>query len=285
VVGWWTVMLAGRVARKPAAAMGQVRRMPRAGAALLLIGGALVLAGPHVGLVVGGMVLASVGAERTFRRGARRIPVLPLVTLLMLGPAYWLLRTVAGPIGLGVGTLEQVPLSTAAARLLALPLGLVAWAWMGLWPLHGVVRPLTLAPLGAALWLRVATPAVAEGLAHWRPLFVALAVAGLWHAAAAGRLGSVLVALAFAALASLGPQSSAAAALLIAAAFTLELPRPKAGAALVTFEVFRRLGFAASAVGAMLAFMAGLRAEVVLTVLAAVGLAYGYRTASAVIAR
>jgi len=285
VAAWWTLMLGGRVAREPAAAMGHVPRVPRAGTALLLIGGALVLAGPHVGLVIGGMMLASVGAERTFRQGACRIPVLPLVTLLALGSAYWLLRTVAGPIGLGVGTLDQVPLSSAAARLLALPFGLVAWAWMGLWPLHGVVRPVLLAPLGAALWLRVAAPAVAEGLAHWQPLFVALAVAGLWHAAAAGRLASVLVALAFAALASLGPQSSAAAALLIAAAFTLELPRPEAGAALVTVEVLRRLGFAASAVGAMLAFTAGLRAEVVLTVLAAAGLACGYRTTSAVIAR
>ncbi len=207
------------------------------------------------------------------------MPVLPLVTLTLI-PAYWLLHTVAEPLGLGVATLDQVPLSPAAARLLALPFALVTWAWMGLWPLHGAVRPVLLAPVGAALWIRVAAPAVGEGLLHWQPLVVAVAVAGLWHAAADGRLASVLVALGFAALASLRPQAVAAAGLLFGAALTLKLPRPPGGPSLVAFDVLRRLGFATSAIGALLAFMAGLRAEVVLTVLAAAGLAYGYLAAS-----
>ncbi len=296
IAGWWALLLLGRLirlrhgaawldrtllARDPPAPLQGTARVPRAGAGLLLGGGLLVFAGSHAGLVIGGMLLASVGAELVFRRGTRRAPVLLVVTLALV-PVYWLLHTVAGPIGLGLGTLDQIPVSPAAARLVALPLGLVAWAWLGLWPLHGVVSPVLLAPLGAALWLRLAAPVAADGLVHWQPLFVTLAVAGLWHAAAGGRLASVFVGLAFAALGSIGPSSVAAATLLLGAAVTLKLPRPARGAALIAFDALRRLGLAASAIGAMLGFAAGLRAEIVLTVLAAAGLVYGYRTASPV---
>jgi hypothetical protein len=293
VIGWWALLLAGRLlrlraglawldraglARKPPDT-GSVPRVPRAAVGGLALGALLVLFAPHAALLIAGLVLASVGAELTFRRGSRRIPVLPLVTLALL-PAYWLLHTVAGPVGLGTATLDQVPLSPAAARLVALPLGLVSWAWIGLWPLHGAVRPVLLAPMGAALWLRMAEPLAAEGLLHWQPLLVALAVGGLWHAGADGRLASVFVALGFFALASLRPQSAAAAGLLFGAALGFKLPSPAGGVALTAFDVLRRLGFAASAAGAALAFAAGLQAEVVLTVLAAAGLAYGFRAAS-----
>ncbi|MGH7519127.1 MAG: hypothetical protein ACREOC_16965 [Gemmatimonadales bacterium] len=294
VIGWWALLLAGyllrlraglawldrsALARLPPATLGSMPRVPRAAVGVLVLGALLVLFAPHAALVVAGLILASIGAELTFRRGSRRIPVLPLVTLALL-PAYWLVHTVAGPVGLGTATLQQVPLSPAAVRLVALPLGLVSWAWMGLWPLHGAVRPVMLAPVGAALWLRVAEPLAAEGLAHWQPLFVALAVGGLWQAAADGRLASVFVALGFSALASLRPQSAAAAGLLLGAAFVFKLPQPAGGAPRVAFDGVRRVGFAASAAGAGLAFAAGLQAEVVLTVLAAAGLAYGLRAAS-----
>ncbi|MGH7628750.1 MAG: hypothetical protein ACREOF_05070 [Gemmatimonadales bacterium] len=283
-VAWWLLLLAGRLlrlpsalawldravlARRPPATLTGIPRVPRAALGILGFGACLVLFAPHAGLAIGGLVMAALGAELTFRGARRGVPVLPLVTLTLL-PAWWLLHTVAGPVGLRIATLDQVPLSPAAARTVALPFGLVAWAWTGLWPLHGVVRPVLLAPLGAALWFRVAEPVAAEGLAHWQPLFVTLTAAGLWHASANGRLAAVFVALAFVALASLAPPSAPAAGLLLGAALALELPQPLA----------RRLGFAASAAGAGLAFAAGLQAEVVLTVLAAAGLAYGYRAAS-----
>ena len=60
------------LARDQPATLQDTARVSRAGAGLLLVGGLLVLAGPHVALVVGGMLLASIGAELTFRRGARR---------------------------------------------------------------------------------------------------------------------------------------------------------------------------------------------------------------------
>jgi hypothetical protein len=291
---WWVLLLLGRAAgvreragwldrvvlsRQPPQTLGSIPRLRRGAAAALAGGAALVLLAPHLALVVAGMMVASVGAELGFRSG-RRIPVLPLVTLTLL-PAYWLLDTVAGPEGLALANLPALPLSPAAARLVAIPLAMVAWAWMGLWPLHGVVRPVLLAPLGAALWMRVAVPLTAEGLAHWQPLSLGVAAAGLWHAAADGRLASVFVALAFLALASLGPVSVPAAALLLAAAAAFKLPRPRGGPGAAGFELVRRLGFATSAAGAGLAFAAGLRAEVVLTVVAAGGLAYGYVRASA----
>jgi hypothetical protein len=295
VVVWWLLVSAGRLvglrrgvawldrvalARRPPTTLGSLPKVSRARAALLIAGAGLVFIAPHAGLVLAGMVLASVGAELTFRPRSL-LPVLPLITLALL-PAGWLLYTIAGPVGFELATLDQIPLSPAAARLIALPLAVVAWAWMGLWPLHGSVRPVLLAPLGAALWLRVAVPAAPDGLAHWRPLVGAAAVAGLWHAAADGRLASVLVALGFAALASRGPLSAPAAALLLAAAFAFKLPSPGGGLARAGFDAVRRLAFAGSAAGALLAFAAGLRAEVVLTVLAAGGLAFGYRAASPV---
>ncbi len=293
-VAWWLLLLAGRLlrlpsalgwldravlARRPPSTLTGMPQVPRAAIGVLVLGACLVLFAPHTGLAIVGLVMAAIGGELTFRRARRGVPVLPLVTLTLL-PAWWLLHAVAGPVGLRIATLDQVPLSPAAARLVALPLGLVAWAWTGLWPLHGVVRPVLLAPLGAALWLRVAGPVAAEGLAHWQPLFVALAAAGLWQAAADGRLASVFVALAFVALASLGPPSAPAAGLLLGAALAFKLPKPGSGLPLLAFELARRLGFVGSAAGAGLAFAAGLRAEVVFTVLAAAGLACGYRAAS-----
>jgi hypothetical protein len=290
---WWILVGLGRLvrvyqamarldcallARQPPTTLGRVARVSRPAVTLLVLGAALVFLAPLVWLVVLGLILAAVGAEMIFRSGPR-VPVLPVVTLALI-PACWLVQTVAGPMTLRLATLTDVPMSPAAARLVALPLGLVAWAWMGLWPLHGVVRPVLLAPLGVATWLRMAEPMAREGLLHWQPVFVGLAVLGLWHAAGDGRLASVFVALGFSALASLAPMSAAAAALLLAAALAFKLAKPSRAPALLLFDGARRLGFVTSCVGAELAFIAGLGAEAVFTVLAAGGLAYGFRAAS-----
>ncbi len=283
VAAWWALVLGGRLlnARRPPATPGRPSQIRPGGAAALLVGALVVAVAPSAALVMGGMVLAAIGAELTLLPSGRHVPMLFLITLALL-PALWLLYTVAGPIGLATATLGEVPLSPAASRLLALPLGLVAWAWMGLWPLHGVVRSVLVAPLGAALWLRVGLPVSSEGLAHWQPLFAALAVVGLWHAAGTGRLPSAFVALALLALASLGPYSSAAAGLLLAAALGLSLPVASTPRARVAINLVRRLALGVSAGGAGLAFATGLRAEVVLTVLSAAGLAYGYHAAAPV---
>ncbi|HET8622214.1 MAG TPA: hypothetical protein VFM14_01495 [Gemmatimonadales bacterium] len=291
--GWWLLVSIGRVARlgtamtwldrqvlarQPPSTLTATSRVSRVGAVALGIGALLAGLAPDLWLLMLGLVMAAVGAELVFRPG-RRMPVLLIITLLALLPC-WLIDTVAGPVGSRLDTLADVPMSSAAARLAALPLGLVAWAWMGLWPLHGVVQPVMLAPLGALLWLRFAEPVAHEGLAHWQPLFVLLAVVGLWHAAWDGRLGSVLVALGFEALASVASISGLAFAVLLVAAFAFRLPKPSGGAARTAFGAARRLGFVTAGLGAMLAFAAGLGAEVVLTAFAAAGLAYGFRAAS-----
>ena len=54
----------------------------------------------------------------------------------LLLPAWWLMATIAGPVGLGVAALPAVPFSPAAERLLAIPSLIAAWAVAGLWPLH-----------------------------------------------------------------------------------------------------------------------------------------------------
>lgn len=183
------------------------------GPALAVAGvGALALVvGRHVALAFGGAVAVAAGAQWYLgRRPSAPPPLLPLAVFVLLAPAYWLLATVAGPVGLGIGTLGDVPLSPAAEVLLALPLAAVVWGFAGLWPLHGFAPGPLLFPAGVLLWLRVAAPAVPDGLRYWEPLVGAAAVAGIWHAAATRRLPGAVSGLALLALAAAGPEAAPA---------------------------------------------------------------------------
>src|SRR5581483_11871639 len=189
--------------------------VPRSGdgPALAVAGvGALALVvGRNVALAFGGAVAVAAGAQWYLgRRPSPPPPLLPLAVFVLLAPAYWLLATVAGPVGLGIGTLGDVPLSPAAEVLLALPLAAVVWGFAGLWPLHGFVPGPLLFPAGVLLWLRVAAPAVPDGLRYWEPLVGAAAVAGIWHAAATRRLPGAVSGLALLALAAAGPEAAPA---------------------------------------------------------------------------
>jgi len=245
-----------------------VRASP--GAIAAIAAGTLAAAvGPHVGAVFGGVALAALAGVWLERGGARGAGIAAAaVTVAALGVAYWLLDTIAGPVGLALAALPEVPLSDAAERLLALPLAGVTWLLLGLWPLPR--RPLAsaLAPAGVALWARVAAPALPDGIAHWQPLVALAAVAGLWHGAVAGRTRGLVLGLALLALACSGPTSAAAAVLLVIGAIAAD----------VGSGVFRRAGVVAAGLGMLLAFEAGLRAQVVFTVLAAVGMGAGWRT-------
>jgi hypothetical protein len=234
-------------------------------AALVLAGLAAAWAGRHVAVVFGGALLAVAAAERYRRRlGA---PVSGLVVSLAFGlalaVAYWLLATIAGPVGLSLDRLGEVPLSAAAETAVAVPIAFAVWLSFALWPIHNLAPSLVGTLAGAAVWLRVGAPAVPHGLAHWQPLLAPLAVIGIWHGAVARRPHTTLRGLALLALASLAPESARGALLLLAAAGALRL----------NSRLGRAFALVAAGLGALFALEAGLRAQVVYTVLAAAGLA------------
>lgn len=248
-----------------------LRERPAISAAF--VAGALgVVVGPHAGLVFIGLMVAA-GADYLARRirGHAAFPWLPVATLGLL-PIWWLLATIAGPVGLGVASLGDVPLSPRAEILLALPLALVVWSCLGLWPAHRLFLGGLLAPLGIALWLRVARPALAEGLHHWQPLLMPLGVLGVWGAAMIGRSSAALNALAFVALASATSGSSAAALLLMAAALALAARRAPAAPA-SAWRLADRLAWTVAVLALPLLLEAGFRGQVTYTLAAAGGAA------------
>ena len=249
------------------------RLHPRALYGSLLAGGLAAAIGPHVGLVVLGVIVAACAGHLLQRaEGGPRLPLSPAATLPLL-PAWWLMATIAGPVGLWVSELSAVPLSPAAEQLLAVPLLVGAWAVAGLWPLHRHVPGALVAPAGAFLMARVAIPAVPSGLEHWRALMMPLVVAGVWHAALSGRLPRVAVGMAWVGLLAPGGMGLAGAAMLLAAGLAMELVER------ITALRMGRLAPAAQALpliafgwGALWAVGAGLRGEVVYTAVAVAGL-------------
>src|SRR5262249_6544509 len=75
-----------------------------------------VLAGPLVGVVFTGLWVTAVAdfLDRR-RRQMARVPWLVIVAIA-LGPAWWFMATVAGPEGLGISALQDIPFSPAAER-------------------------------------------------------------------------------------------------------------------------------------------------------------------------
>lgn len=240
--------------------------------AVVAAGALAVLLAPQAGLVFVGLITVA-AADYIGRRteGGAGVPWL-LVAGLGLIPVWWLLATIAGPVGLGLASLGDVPLSPRAEILLALPLALIAWSFLGAWPAHRPFPGGLFAPLAVALWLRVARPALAEGLDHWRPLLMPLGVLGVWGGAFTGRSAAALNALAFVALASETRGSPAAALLLTASALALPAIRtpawrwPQRGVA-------ERLSWAVAALALPLMLEPGFRREVTYTLAAGVGAA------------
>ena len=236
--------------------------------------GALAAAiGPHLGLVVLGVIVAACAGHLLQRaEGGPRLPLAPAATLPLL-PAWWLMATIAGPVGLRVSGLATVPLSPAAEQLLAVPLLIAAWAVAGLWPLHRHLPGALVAPVGAFLMARVAIPAVPLGLEHWRPLMMPLVVAGIWHAALSGRLPRVAVGMAWVGLLAPGRMGVAGAAMLLAAGLAVELVERisalRAGRFAPAAEALPLIVFGW---GALLVVGAGLQGEVVYTAVAVAGL-------------
>lgn len=261
------LLAVGRFVRLPSPKAERPPHRPAAAVAGLIAGAIAAAAGPYVGIVLTGAIVAAWSGYLLQRAaGGPKVPLAPALTLILL-PAWWLMATIAGPIGLGMSALSTVPLSPAAERLLAPALLLGGWALAGLWPLHRQEpAPLT-AIVGALLVVRVAIPSMPDGIDHWRPLAMPLVVAGIWHAALSGRLPSILIGLAWVGLLAATRDGCIGAGLLLAAALGLELSGRTAGRPAVRAALALLAGW-----GALLAVAAGLRGEVVYTVLAVGGI-------------
>jgi hypothetical protein len=229
--------------------------------------------GSHLELVFLGTIVAAWCAHLLFHsRGTRPAPLAPALTLLLV-PTHWLLRTIAGPVGTGIGALPSVPLSPAAESLVAPALLLVAWGVAGLWPFHRQVPGALLAPVGALLLLRVGQPLVPGGLEQWRPLAVPLLVAGIWHAAARGRWPLLAAGAGLLGILVLSAAGAVGAAWLFGAGLLLEMSalRPPSDGGVT--RAIPLLAWVAAAWGGLLVLEGGLRSEVVYSAFGAGGLA------------
>ena len=271
--GTFLVLIGRRV--RLARSGDQPRPLPLPAVAGLVLGELAVAAGPHLAIVFLGAIAAAWSGWRLRRAGGgSRVPVAPALTLLLL-PSYWLMRTIAGPEGLRVAGLGELPFSPAAELLLAPALLLASWSLSGLWPLHRQQPgPLTGA-VGVLLLTRVAVPAVPDGLEHWRALAMPVVVLGLWHAALSGRWSLIAVAMAWVGAIAGGREGLVGAALLLAGALIVELAPRLIGDSRRAMPARRAAGLAAGLAagwGALLAAESGLHVEVVYTVLAVGGL-------------
>ncbi|MGH7514785.1 MAG: hypothetical protein ACREOQ_17910 [Gemmatimonadales bacterium] len=246
--------------------------------ALALIGGGALLAAvsSSTGGVFVGCMLAAIGGWLISRPSAtRNLPVAPMVVLLLLLPAWRLMATIAGPEGLSIGALPDLPWSPAAERLLAPVLLLAAWVMSGLWPWHRQEPAALTAPVAALLVARVAIPAVPDGLDHWRALAFPLVMLGLWHGVLTRRRAESASGLAWVGLVTATPVGQAGGALVLLAGLALELAERLPARVKWAAPGVRAVATVVLSTGALLAIEGGLQTEVVYTVLAAAALVVG----------
>ena len=96
---------------------------------------------------------------------------MPLLLFLLLVPALWLMLTVAGPGGVSLHGLRDVPLSSAAETVLAVLLLPATLVLAAVFPFGPVARGPRFAPVGALLLVVVVVPLLGEGLEHWRSVY------------------------------------------------------------------------------------------------------------------
>ena len=241
---------------------------------IVLVVGILITAfAPHLALVFSGAAAASWSLWAMNRRAGVRWPVLPAGVTALLGVIYLFIATVAGPEGLSMGGLGELPISPAAETLVAGALLASSWLMSGLWPLHRLTpAPLT-GPLAVLLLARVGLVVAPAGMEHWRPLAVPLAMFALWHAGARSWGPGLAVAAGWLALVSVAPfpEGTVAAAWLLVAGLALELLDPQRDGEARPKRWTRWLALMAAGWGGLLALGAGLHGEVVYSVLAASG--------------
>jgi hypothetical protein len=259
---------AGSLLRSSSGSTGDLPTRPL-GLVAVGAGALMAAASPWSGPILLGAVLAAAGGWICARSSdGRRLPVAPVLTLALV-PAWWLMRTIAGPEGLDTVSLPDLPWSPAAEQLLGALLLLAAWAMSGLWPLHREEPSALTAPVAALLMARVAVPAFPDGLEHWRALAMPLVLVGGFHAVLTGNRSKALTALAWVGLAAATAEGEVGAGLVLVGALVLVAAERHGTGVHILARVIAAL---AIGTGALLVTEAGLRTEVVYTVGAVAGL-------------
>lgn len=152
-----------------------------------LLGAVLAVIGPHLVVVVVGVVLAAVSGWLIGRRAeARRRPWGLATGVVLLTLVTAALIQVAGETPLGLWALRNGPFSPAFEPLAALGFLLAAWPLLRFWPFHYEELG-ALTPFAAGMLLaRVAGPVLPLGLGHWQPLIFPLLVLLTWGALVTG---------------------------------------------------------------------------------------------------
>lgn len=201
---------------------------------IAVVGAAGVLLSGHLLIAVAAALTVVVGVHRLAREGGRApgVPIQPIVVATSLLIFTWLVVTIAGPdVPLRFPGILDAPFSETAEAMLALFLGLAAWALLGLWPFHGVGPGSVLALVGGALLIRWGMGLIPTGMSHAAPLFAIVATIATLHAAATGRAGEYAAALGVLAVTSgqRGTWALFALASLLAAMRLLEYAPPIPG--------------------------------------------------------
>jgi hypothetical protein len=195
--------------------------------------------------------------------------VLPLLVAAGLLPALWFMHTVAGPVGLGITTLEEIPFSEAAEAVFAPMLALGAFGFFGLWPV-GRWGSRTLVPIGVALLIRLGA-AAPSGLEAWQTILVPLGVAAAVHAVISAEPEEAVAAWAWLACVTGGDRGAILLGLTAVLVAAIPSLTRRAGAAAGAWG--GRAAWALAASGGALALESLLRAQVVYALLAALALA------------
>lgn len=227
-------------------------------------GGAAAVVGTDAWIVVAGALCAACAPAA----GRRRAPVLALIAAVGLLPALWFMHTVAGPVGLGITTLGEIPFSEAAEAMFAPMLALGAFGFFGLWPL-GRWGSRALVPIGIALLVRLGA-AAPSGLEAWQTILVPLGVVAAVHAMIVAEPEEAVAAWAWLACVTGGDRGAillGLTAVLVAAIPSMTRRTGAAGA------WGGRAAWALAASGGALALESLLRAQVVYALLAALALA------------
>jgi hypothetical protein len=252
---------------------GQAASGARPWLIVAVLGAIGAVVSPHALVVLGCAVLAALGAHAAYRRAGLVgwFPLLPVVVIAVAVFEGYSLHTIAGPVGLSMSHLADVPMSPAAQVALAPALIIAAGLFAGPIVLRRWLPGSGLAIVGVALMLRAVHPLMGDMLSGWETLFMPVSVLLLWCATladareAAVGTGAWLVTLVAA------PGAAEGAWLLAAAAALLALSRWRPGAPAV-HTVTLALAAGCAAAGAAAGVAAILRHQVVYATLATVAM-------------
>ncbi|MEP6472223.1 MAG: hypothetical protein ABJC74_00780 [Gemmatimonadota bacterium] len=222
-------------------------------------------------LVIGTIVAATLLYLQARRSNeVARLPLLVIGTLCLI-PAGWLLLTVAGSVAPTLGSLPDAPLSPAAELWIAPWLLVAGWVLLGQWPIQWLVPRPSLAMLGGIALLGIGAFGIPLGMQAFQPWLAPVLVISLWWALATRRLEMALGALAL--FGALAVPETGRWVVLLPFAVTSLLVMQDARPISMHRAARRKILLVISGCGLWYVLLAGLRTQVVYTVLCVLAVA------------